>query len=597
MSTFIVCPGCTLVTGKKTEREGGVYISEIQSQTENTVISHSWEFDYHPFSLSTCRPWLNKHGYLLRGERGSRSIRSCVIMIENPSHDMISHIKELTSIEDEAWAYIRWCRNNLSYDSATFSPLWWQSQSSSTCRSRFGEQPTSSPAASSSSAISIPLTLLADERTARRWRSPNVSTCYLSGSILSSSPYPSLSEFAFYDNSWIDVSENLMIHENKPRSDAYIPTSKTPALSSSLLISKVFIFRRIPIFKQHYIFRDSARLVRSGPWAGTFLSPVTNFDIYQTELYPTESSWVGKFSAEILKHITNVVETSQGLRCDFVTAIRLFILARVIPYLHALLAFEIWSLSAQLDIFRVSYPASDSLKRTNQSIQRCETKLYCLKACMKSADDQTDNVLSRLNEENAAETLPQRKICGELRELVRRFHSTHAEALDFVKLLKGNSINAMQMELTNLQIQESRQAIAQADTVANLTILAFIFIPISTVAGIFGMNVIEIGDGTRLWMFGVTAGAVVAGTLLLAFSGTVLSWFAFFMVQLKERLGGSDWEMTHKLLILLTKVTVWLWRRIGIWKDSLIAWKRAGEALRKRFRELRSRDLNFELDS
>ena len=46
-----------------------------------------------------------------------------------------------------------------------------------------------------------------------------------------------------------------------------------------------------------------------------------------------------------------------------------------------------------------------------------------------------------------------------------------------------------QKKLTLLQIEESRKAIQQAETVRRLTILAFIFIPLSTVCGFFGMNI------------------------------------------------------------------------------------------------------------
>lgn len=73
-----------------------------------------------------------------------------------------------------------------------------------------------------------------------------------------------------------------------------------------------------------------------------------------------------------------------------------------------------------------------------------------------------------------------------------------------------------QTQLTMLQIEESRRAIQQAETVRRLTILAFIFIPLSSVTGAFGMNLRELGPDTPAWVFGVSAASVVTATTLLA---------------------------------------------------------------------------------
>lgn len=79
------------------------------------------------------------------------------------------------------------------------------------------------------------------------------------------------------------------------------------------------------------------------------------------------------------------------------------------------------------------------------------------------------------------------------------------------------------MKLTLLQIEESRKAIQQAETVRRLTILAFVFIPLSTVCGAFGMNLRELGSDTPAWVFGVSAASVVIATSLLAVGPTVMN--------------------------------------------------------------------------
>lgn len=70
-----------------------------------------------------------------------------------------------------------------------------------------------------------------------------------------------------------------------------------------------------------------------------------------------------------------------------------------------------------------------------------------------------------------------------------------------------------------LSISESTRAGFQAVRTKNITILAFIFIPISTVASIYGMNVTEFsGEAANPEMksFGISAAVVLVGTALVA---------------------------------------------------------------------------------
>lgn len=62
---------------------------------------------------------------------------------------------------------------------------------------------------------------------------------------------------------------------------------------------------------------------------------------------------------------------------------------------------------------------------------------------------------------------------------------------DIEKMLRTRTAD-LQRTMTNSQIEESRTAIQQAETVKRLTRLAFIFTPISATCSAFGMNVKEI---------------------------------------------------------------------------------------------------------
>ena len=82
--------------------------------------------------------------------------------------------------------------------------------------------------------------------------------------------------------------------------------------------------------------------------------------------------------------------------------------------------------------------------------------------------------------------------------------------------------------MNKAMIQESQKAISQAEGVAQLTGLAFFFIPLSLTASIFGMNARQFVPGApiSIWVWVITS----VGTLLVAY--LFLSWQAW---KLKER--------------------------------------------------------------
>lgn len=65
-----------------------------------------------------------------------------------------------------------------------------------------------------------------------------------------------------------------------------------------------------------------------------------------------------------------------------------------------------------------------------------------------------------------------------------------------------------------MAIYESRRSIKEAVSVKRLTQLAFVFIPLSYVSSLFGMNITEMsGNGPRLWVFLVTSFSLLIGAL------------------------------------------------------------------------------------
>lgn len=70
-------------------------------------------------------------------------------------------------------------------------------------------------------------------------------------------------------------------------------------------------------------------------------------------------------------------------------------------------------------------------------------------------------------------------------------HCLESLLADVDKILREKAME-VQIQMTKIQIEESRTAIRQAETVKRLTRLAFIFIPISATCSAFGMNVQEL---------------------------------------------------------------------------------------------------------
>ena len=98
---------------------------------------------------------------------------------------------------------------------------------------------------------------------------------------------------------------------------------------------------------------------------------------------------------------------------------------------------------------------------------------------------------------------------------------------------RANTLSAqcdkgMTIIMNNANIRESRRAILQAEGVAKLTRLAFVFIPLSFTASFFGMNFAELGtDHMSVWVYF----AVSFPIILISYA--LLKWN---IVQLWERL-------------------------------------------------------------
>jgi hypothetical protein len=89
-------------------------------------------------------------------------------------------------------------------------------------------------------------------------------------------------------------------------------------------------------------------------------------------------------------------------------------------------------------------------------------------------------------------------------------------ALDECANLRTLIDETIQLVMGTITIKESQTSRINSERATVLTLLACIYLPLSLVTGIFGMNIKEINGGTPSWWFCLVALAVIAfGTLVL----------------------------------------------------------------------------------
>lgn len=82
---------------------------------------------------------------------------------------------------------------------------------------------------------------------------------------------------------------------------------------------------------------------------------------------------------------------------------------------------------------------------------------------------------------------------------------SHQRTLDGVMQLDQFLIETFQLLMSSISVRDSQLSIEQSQRATRLTQLAFIYVPLSFVTGIFGMNVQQINStGLSIWVCFVT---------------------------------------------------------------------------------------------
>ncbi|KAI9660210.1 MAG: hypothetical protein M1831_003517 [Alyxoria varia] len=154
------------------------------------------------------------------------------------------------------------------------------------------------------------------------------------------------------------------------------------------------------------------------------------------------------------------------------------------------------------------------------------------------------------------EDIAQPSSCKDHLESIQELQKHMQAFLRSLDRLLSECISNQQVQLTTLQIQESRRSIDQNGLIRKLTALAFLFIPISTVTSAFGMNLRELQPDPPAWKFGVAVIVVTVTSILAASTDTLKILYFGIMSEVRTRhraLGRGD-SLPYRFMIKATRL-------------------------------------------
>lgn len=119
---------------------------------------------------------------------------------------------------------------------------------------------------------------------------------------------------------------------------------------------------------------------------------------------------------------------------------------------------------------------------------------------------------------------------------------------DYEHMLEEAKQNSDQFEAYEMRCMNrfgllaSMKSVQQSESIGRLSILAFVFIPLSFITSFFGMNLVEFGTGSiRIWVFIVSAATLV---FVMLIAWTVSGWVGGIVGKLQENFYGLRIRLT-----------------------------------------------------
>ncbi|KAF7506835.1 hypothetical protein GJ744_011181 [Endocarpon pusillum] len=142
--------------------------------------------------------------------------------------------------------------------------------------------------------------------------------------------------------------------------------------------------------------------------------------------------------------------------------------------------------------------------------------------------------------------------CADARQQRECDAAAKALRLDFEHLqrcaltLSSRCESAMTLAMNRASIAEARRSLQQGQTISNFTALAFVFIPITATASIFGMNFQELGTGKlNIWLFFAGSAPLSFLCFMFLYGGWDKCWYAARKVYTENTVKATPLPKTH----------------------------------------------------
>ncbi|KAK5119444.1 hypothetical protein LTR85_007544 [Meristemomyces frigidus] len=174
--------------------------------------------------------------------------------------------------------------------------------------------------------------------------------------------------------------------------------------------------------------------------------------------------------------------------------------AQVLDMIERIFERDSWLASQDADLqesaqSRQMTQAQDNLVHTRRTL---EARISNLANVLSYIDRHQRNGDLHASWPHCADTRQQRDCDAAAKSLQLDIEHLHRRAL----ALYSRCESAMTLAMNRASIAEARRSLQQGQTLSSFTALAFVFIPLTTTASVFGMNFQEMGTGKlNIWLF------------------------------------------------------------------------------------------------
>ena len=165
------------------------------------------------------------------------------------------------------------------------------------------------------------------------------------------------------------------------------------------------------------------------------------------------------------------------------------------------------------------------------------------------------------------------------------------EFLERIKAMTQTVNEEIQMVIGSVQVEDARVMRRQTEWTVVLAVLAAIYLPMTLVTGIFGMNITEIGDDitapdrwsvVKAW--GIVFGATMGSVLVYAVARYVLRYrrVGRMLLRRKMRNIGDGWLYRKGFAFKNRLQQLWLYRKIHGFREKMREWDVEAQKMEKR---------------